>query len=54
MVAVLDHQKRRTFVIRKDGLPDVGEFLLKPEKQVILMACVIFLTKLTIHITFCH
>ncbi|KAL9328751.1 hypothetical protein ACSQ67_003754 [Phaseolus vulgaris] len=23
MVAVLDHQKRRTFVIRKDGLPDV-------------------------------
>ncbi|KAL2347991.1 hypothetical protein Fmac_001991 [Flemingia macrophylla] len=23
MVAVLDHQKRRTFVIRKDGLPDI-------------------------------
>lgn len=25
MVAVLDHEKKRTFVIRKEGLPDVGK-----------------------------
>lgn len=25
LVAVLDHEKKRTFVIRKEGLPDVGE-----------------------------
>lgn len=24
-VAVIDHGKKRTFVIRKDGLPDVGK-----------------------------
>lgn len=24
IVAVLDHEKKRTFVIRKEGLPDVG------------------------------
>ncbi|KAK7362231.1 hypothetical protein VNO77_04339 [Canavalia gladiata] len=23
MVAILDHEKKRTFVIRKDGLPDI-------------------------------
>lgn len=26
-VAVLDHQKKRTYVIRKEGLPDVGKLL---------------------------
>lgn len=25
MVAILDHEKKRTFVIRKVGLPDVGK-----------------------------
>lgn len=25
VVAVLDHERKRTFVIRKEGLPDVGE-----------------------------
>lgn len=24
-VAVFDHEKKRTFVIRKEGLPDVGK-----------------------------
>lgn len=24
-IAILDHEKKRTFVIRKDGLPDAGE-----------------------------
>ena len=28
MVAVIDHEKKRTFVIRKEGLPDVGEICL--------------------------
>lgn len=23
-IAILDHEKKRTFVIRKDGLPDAG------------------------------
>ncbi|AES93988.2 glucose-6-phosphate 1-epimerase-like protein [Medicago truncatula] len=27
MVAVLDHERKRTFVIRKEGLPDVGKCL---------------------------
>ena len=25
-IAILDHEKKRTFVLRKDGLPDAGEF----------------------------
>lgn len=28
VVAVLDHEKKRTFVIRKEGLPDVGKALV--------------------------
>lgn len=24
-IAVLDHERKRTFVLRKDGLPDAGE-----------------------------
>lgn len=24
-IAILDHEKKRTFVIRKDGLPDAGK-----------------------------
>jgi len=39
-------------VIRKDGLPDIGEFPCN--KEVILMTCVIFLSKQIIHITFCY
>lgn len=27
-IAILDHEKKRTFVIRKDGLPDAGEINL--------------------------
>jgi len=27
VIAVLDHEKKRTFVIRKEGLPDVGKTL---------------------------
>lgn len=26
-IAILDHERKRTFVLRKDGLPDAGEFL---------------------------
>lgn len=25
-IAVLDHERKRTFELRKDGLPDAGEF----------------------------
>ena len=25
IIAVLDHERKRTFVIRKEGLPDVGK-----------------------------
>lgn len=25
-IAVIDHEKKRTYVIRKDGLPDTGKF----------------------------
>ncbi|RWV87715.1 hypothetical protein BHE74_00009520 [Ensete ventricosum] len=25
-IAIIDHEKKRTFVLRKDGLPDAGEF----------------------------
>lgn len=25
VIAVLDHERKRTFVIRKEGLPDVGK-----------------------------
>lgn len=25
-IAILDHEKKRTFVLRKDGLPDAGNF----------------------------
>lgn len=24
-IAILDHERKRTFVLRKDGLPDAGE-----------------------------
>lgn len=27
-IAILDHEKKRTFVLRKDGLPDAGETLI--------------------------
>lgn len=27
IIAVLDHERKRTFVIRKDGLPDVGKLV---------------------------
>ncbi|KAG6521354.1 hypothetical protein ZIOFF_018469 [Zingiber officinale] len=27
-IAILDHEKKRTFVLRKDGLPDAGKFQL--------------------------
>lgn len=27
-IAVLDHEKKRTYVIRKEGLPDVGKITL--------------------------
>lgn len=26
-IAILDHEKKRTFVLRKDGLPDAGMFV---------------------------
>ena len=26
-IAILDHERKRTFVLRKDGLPDAGEFV---------------------------
>lgn len=25
VIAVLDHERKRTYVIRKEGLPDVGK-----------------------------
>jgi hypothetical protein len=25
-VAIIDHEKKRTYVLRKDGLPDTGKF----------------------------
>lgn len=25
-IAILDHERKRTFVLRKDGLPDTGKF----------------------------
>ena len=25
-IAIIDHEKKRTFVLRKDGLPDAGKF----------------------------
>lgn len=25
-IAIIDHERKRTFVLRKDGLPDAGEF----------------------------
>lgn len=30
VIAVLDHEKKRTFVIRKDGLPDTGKTHILP------------------------
>lgn len=27
-IAILDHERKRTFVLRKDGLPDAGELAL--------------------------
>ena len=27
VIAVLDHERKRTYVIRKEGLPDVGKIL---------------------------
>lgn len=35
VIAVLDHEKKRTFVMRKDGLPDVGKMysLVKFQKH---------------------
>lgn len=24
-IAIIDHERKRTFVLRKDGLPDAGE-----------------------------
>lgn len=27
-IAVMDHEKKRTFVIRKDGLPDAGQIII--------------------------
>ena len=26
-IAILDHERKRTFELRKDGLPDAGEFV---------------------------
>jgi hypothetical protein len=25
VIAVLDHEKKRTFIVRKEGLPDIGK-----------------------------
>lgn len=33
VVAVLDHERKRTFVIRKEGLPDVGKCLCRQHLQ---------------------
>jgi len=27
-IVIIDHEKKRTFVLRKEGLPDVGELTL--------------------------
>lgn len=27
-IAILDHERKRTFVLRKDGLPDAGELAM--------------------------
>lgn len=27
-IAIIDHERKRTFVLRKDGLPDAGELCL--------------------------
>ncbi|KAK5836425.1 hypothetical protein PVK06_012213 [Gossypium arboreum] len=27
-IAILDHERKRTFELRKDGLPDAGEFIV--------------------------
>lgn len=32
VIAVLDHERKRTFTIRRDGLPDVGETSLIDKK----------------------
>jgi hypothetical protein len=35
-IVIIDHEKKRTFVLKKDGLPDVGElglfFLVRLER----------------------
>ncbi|XP_057425247.1 uncharacterized protein LOC130718646 isoform X2 [Lotus japonicus] len=33
VVAVLDHERKRTFMIRKEGLPDVGKVLYRQHLQ---------------------
>lgn len=32
-IAILDHERKRTFVVHKEGLPDVGKLLLVPFKK---------------------
>ena len=36
-IAILDHEKKRTFVLRKDGLPDAGKSYHLPADIVILL-----------------
>jgi D-hexose-6-phosphate mutarotase len=33
VIAVFDHEQKRTFTIRKEGLPDVGKFIFQPSDQ---------------------
>ena len=33
-IAILDHEKKRTFVIRKDGLPDAGLFIYSSDSRI--------------------
>lgn len=37
-IAILDHEKKRTFVIRKDGLPDAGEI---GHIYILLIVCIL-------------
>lgn len=44
VIAVFDHEKKRTFVIRKEGLPDVGKYRLDDAKIVTRNLCNIVYT----------
>lgn len=43
-IAILDHEKKRTFVVRKDGLPDAGKTTLLAYFR--LLCCVVVMLKM--------